>query len=137
MRFFLPVFVFLLFSFSIVSGEIFRDIVTIELKKDEQKKILVKYDEITKLFKFNWTLYKNGGLVIHRSYDRIVAQNILYLNFKNQSFRFDLKPNGRGYHKGPYILVYFKEFNYETNKATFELCLSDNDIDIKLKYLKK
>ena len=60
-------------------GDVFRDKVIITIKKDEQKKILVKYDEITKLFKFRWTLYKNKGLVIHRSYDRVVAQNILYL----------------------------------------------------------
>ena len=109
---------------------------TISLKKDEQKKILVKYDDITKLFKFRWTLYKNGGLVIHRSYDRIVAQNILYLRHKNQSFRLELKPRGANFYNVSYTLVKFKEFNYETNEAIFELFLSDRSMDISLKHLK-
>ena len=95
MKQFLQVFVFLALSFSVVHGDMFRDISTISLKKDEQKKILVKYGKITKLFKFSWTLYKNNGLVIHRVYDKIVAQNILYLRHKNQSHeiknKYDVK----------------------------------------------
>ncbi len=84
----------------------------ISLKKDEQKKILVKYDSNERLFKFRWTLYKNGGLVIHRSYDKEVAQNILYMRDKNQSFRLELKPRGADFYNVAYILVSFKEFDY-------------------------
>ena len=135
MRLFIQVFFLLSFSFSVVYAELFRDVVTITLKKDEQKKILVKYDDVTKLFKFRWTLYKNEGLVIHRSYDKIVAQNILYLRYKNQSFRLELKPRG-GYLGVPYMLVKFKEFDFEKNEAVFELFLSDKSLDIKLTYLK-
>ena len=135
MRLFLQVFLFLSLSFSVVFANDFRDIATITLKKDEQKKILVKYGEVSKLFKFSWTLYKNEGLIIHRSYDQIVAQNILYLRHKNQSFRLELKPRGAGYSIVPYLLVKFKEFNYEKREAVFELFLSDKSMKIELKHL--
>ena len=136
MKLFLQAFLFLSLNFSVVYADLFRDVTTITLKKDEQKKILVKYDDITKLFKFRWTLYKNEGLIIHRSYDRIVAQNILYLRHKNQSFRLELKPRGADFYNVPYVLVKFKEFNYETNEAVFELLLSDKSMSISLKHLK-
>lgn len=112
----------------------YRDIVIIKLKKDEHKKILVKYAQNEKLFKFRWTLFTNGGLVIHRSYDRVVAQNILYLRHKNQSFRLNLKPRNFDY-SVPYLLVKFKEFDYEKNEAVFELFLSDKNMQVSLKYL--
>ena len=107
----------------------------ISLKKDEQKKILVKYGNIEKLFKFSWTLYKNGGLVVLRSYDKIVSQNVLYLRYKNSSFRFDLMPKGVISYRTPYMLVKFKEFNYETGEAQFELFISDKNMQIILEYL--
>jgi len=115
----------------------FKYIKKITLKKDEQKKILVKYGVYKRLFKFRWTLYKNGGLVIHRSYDRIVGQNILYLRHHNQSFRFELKPRGADAYNVPYILVKFKKFDFEKKEALFELFLSDDKNQIELEYLKK
>ena len=108
----------------------------ISLKKDEQKKILVKYDSREKLFKFSWTLYINGGLVMHRSYDKIVAQNILYLNGKNQSFKLELVTRGANYYEPPYVLVKFKEFNAHKNEAVFQLFLHDKNSEIKWKFLK-
>lgn len=136
MQSFIRIFIFLALSFSVVNANDFREVRVIKLKKDEQKKILVKYDEQEKLFKFRWTLYKNGGLVLFRSYDKIVAQNILYLRHKNQSFRLELKPKGADHYNVPYLLVKFKEFDYEKNEAIFELFLSDEKMQIKLKYLK-
>jgi hypothetical protein len=126
---------FLLFACVAFANE-YRDIKKISLQKDEQKKILVKYDAHERLFKFRWTLYKNGGLVIFRSYDRKVAQNILYLNGKNQSFKLELKARGADYYQVPYILVKFKNFDYETNKAEFELFLSDDKMQLELQELK-
>lgn len=111
----------------------FRDIKEISLKKDEQKKILVKYASSEKLFKFRWTLYKNGGLVIHRSYNKKVAQNILYQRHKNRSFKLELKPRGADFYEVPYILVQFQEFDYEKNEAKFKLLLSDEKKQIELK----
>jgi len=136
LRNFLQVFALLLFSFSFIFANDFREINKITLKKDEQKKILVKYNDKEKLFKFSWTLYKNGGLVVFRSYDNIVAQNVLYLRHRNQSFRFDLKTKGTDFYNVPYILVKFKEFDSNTSEAKFELMLSDKKFQIKLKDLK-
>ena len=79
---YLSIVILLVFFQTYLSANTYRDVVKISLKKDQTKKILIKYDTIQKLFQFRWTLYKNGGLVIFRSYDRSVAQNILYLNLK-------------------------------------------------------
>jgi hypothetical protein len=136
MKSFLKITLFVLFAFSILNGNEFRDIKKISLNKDEIKKIIIKYDGYEKLFKFRWTLYKNGGLVIFRSYDQIVAQNILYLRDKNQSFRVELKPRGADFYNVPYLLVKFTKFDYEKNKAIFKLFLSDEREQIRLKYLK-
>ena len=129
-------FLFLTLLFGSVWANDFRDTREVSLQKDEQKKILVKYDSNERLFKFRWTLYKNGGLVIHRSYDGVVAQNILYLRNKNQSFRLELKPRGADFYAVPYVLVKFKEFNFEKKKAKFELFLSDDKMQIELHDLK-
>ena len=137
MKLFLRLFTLLLLSFSFVFANDFREISEITLKKDEQKKILVKYNKKEKLFKFSWTLYKNGGLVIFRSFDSVVAQNILYLRHQNQSFRVELKPRGSDFYNVPYLLVKFKEFDTRTNRAKFELFLSDKDFQIELRNLKK
>ena len=135
MKFFLQVFIFLLFSFSFIYANDLREISEISLKKDEQKKILVKYNNKKKLFKFRWTLYKNGGLVIFRSYDEIVAQNILYLRHQNQSFRVELKPRGSDFYNVPYLLVKFKKFNEKSGQAEFVLLLSDDKFQITLQDL--
>lgn len=129
--------IFLIFGSRVLFADQFLDVKLIKLKKDEQKKVLVKYDEKEKLFKFRWTLYTNGGLVILRSYDRIVSQNILYLRNKNQSFRLYLKPKGARFYNQPYILVKFKGFDSESDEALFELFLSDKNLQISLKYLEE
>jgi hypothetical protein len=123
--------------FSVTEANDFREIIKISLKKDAQKKFLVKYDSSERLFKFRWTLYKNKGLVIFRSYDKQVSQNILYLNHKNQSFRVELKSRGRDFYNVPYILVKFKEFDYVTREAKFDLMLSDDKMQIILEELKQ
>lgn len=107
------------------------------LKKDETKNILVKYASKKKLFSFRWTLFVNGGLVIHRSYDTIVSQNILYLNHQNQSLRVELKPRGADAFDVPYLLLKFKKFDFKKKEAEFELFLSDEKKQILLKYMKK
>ena len=108
---------------------------TIELTKDECKKFIVKYDERQKLFKFRWTLYVNGTLTVLRSYDRIVAQNILSTKLKRKRFRLVLKPSGMDYGNTPYILIKFIEYDYSTNKAIFKLFLSDRNSKVSLEHL--
>ena len=107
----------------------------ITLKKDQMKKILVVYSNKEKVLKFRWTLFINNGLVIFRSYDRIVAQNILYQRYKNRSFRVELKTRGMDMYNVPYVLIRFKEFKYDTNEAVLELLLSDASKAVQLKYL--
>ena len=114
----------------------YRDMVKFSLKKDEEKRVLVKYGKIQKLFQFRWTLFINDGLVILKSYDDIVSQNILYSNHKNQSFRIELLSRGANNYKTPYILVKFLEFDYEKNVAKFKLFLSDDEVRVRVKYLK-
>ena len=108
----------------------------ISLQKDEQKKILVKYEGREKLFKFRWTLYINDGLVIHRSYGKIVGQNVLYAHSRNQSFKQELITRGAAYYDVPYMLVKFKEFDTKKNEAKFQIFLFDKNNEIKWKFLK-
>jgi hypothetical protein len=137
MRFFERVFITLLLLFSVSHALDVKDKHLVSLKKDEQIRILVKYAQYKRLFTFRWTLYKNDGLVVFRSYDEKVAQNILYLNHINQSFKLLLKAKGADFYTVPYFLVKFKEFNEKKHEAVFEIFLSDSRDQIRLKYLKK
>ena len=125
-----------LFSLSSLHGIEFKEVKIIKLKKDKQKKILVNYGTHSKLFTMRWTLYKNDGLVVFHSYDKFVFQNILYLRYKNQFFKQELKSRGGDIHNTPYLLVKFEEFNYETREASFKLLLSDSQAQMNLNYLK-
>ena len=136
MKFILQVLTFLFLFITVSNASEFTQVKEIILKKDIEKKILVKYDDREKVLTFRWTLFKNGGLVIFRSYDTIVAQNILYLKHSNQSFRVILKPSGVNFYDKPFALISFKEFNYETREAKFELSLSDDSKNISLQYEK-
>lgn len=115
----------------------YRSKETIVLKKDKTAKFLVKYVKFEKIFQFNWTLYKNDGLVLKRSYDRFVAQNVLYLNHTNQSIRVELKPQSTQRRLLPYIILKFVKFDANTQEASFELFLFDKKEQIELKSLTK
>ncbi len=128
------VFLLGLFLNSLEASE-FKEVKVIKLKKDKQQKILVNYGTYSKLFTLRWTLYKNDGLVVFHSYDKYVFQNILYLKYKNQFVKQELKSRGADIFTTPYLLVKFKEFNYETREAVFELLLSDRKAQINLKYI--
>lgn len=132
LRIFVLFFVFVNFSYAIE----YKDIREISLKKDVQKKILVKYDAGVRVFKFRWTLYVNEGLVVFHSYDKIVSQHILYLNHINQSFILYLQEPGTSLHVRPYVLVKFKKFDFKKNIATFELFLYDKSSKVQMQYLK-
>lgn len=134
MKFYLQVIFLLGIFLAPLNAVEFKEVKIIKLKKDEQKKILVSYGKYTKLFTLRWTLYKNNGLVIFHSYDKYVFQNILYLRYKNRFFKQELKSRGSDVYATPYLLVKFKEFNYETREAVFELLLSDSNAQISLKY---
>jgi hypothetical protein len=133
---YLSIVILLVFFQTYLSANTYRDVVKISLKKDQTKKILIKYDTIQKLFQFRWTLFINDGLVILKSYDDIVSQNILYLNHKNQSFRTEILSRGANNYKTPYILVKFLEFDFEKHEAKFKIFLSDDEMRVRIKYLK-
>ncbi len=137
MKIFLKIILILSVFFSMGIALDYKQTKRIELAKDEEKKILVNYDGFSKLFKFRWTLFKNGGLVIHRSYDNVISQNILYTRHKNNFIKLKLKSRGAGNYDVPTFLIKFKEFNYQTNKAVIELFLYDRDGIISLEYLDK
>lgn len=113
----------------------FRHSKEIRLKKDEIRKIMVQRVGASHLLTFRWTLYKNGGLVVHRSYDGFNAQNVLKLNHKNQSFRIEIDMRGSDPRTFTYILVKFKAFNFESDEAVFDLLLRDDAERVDLKYL--
>ncbi|MFA7354714.1 MAG: hypothetical protein WCZ70_08865 [Sulfurimonadaceae bacterium] len=137
MRAFLRLIAILSLSFGFIFASDYREIKEIVLKKDEQKKILVKYADKEKLFQFRWTLYKNGGLVLFRSYDKIVAQHVLYLRHENQSFRVELMPKGANYNNSAYLLVKFKEFKQDSKEAVFEIFIFDSKGQVLLEDLKE
>ena len=108
---------------------------TIELSKDEHKKIIVSYGKSKKLFKFRWTLYVNDTLVVLRSYDRIVAQHVLYVKQNRRSIRVDLKPKGEGFKNQSYILIKFVAYDFSIDKAIFKILLSDKNGQVTLEHL--
>ena len=136
MRAVLQIFLALSLLSSVTFANDFRELFKISLKKDEQKKILVKYANKDKLFEFRWTLYVNDGLVTLYKYDDFVAQNMLYLNHKNQSLRVKLRDDGKNYYNPPYFLLKFKDFDAKKQEAKFELYLYDPAMQIELKFLK-
>ena len=137
LRVFLHIFVVTVVFTATIFADQLRDIGKVSLKKDEQKKFLVKYDSYERLFKFRWTLYINDGLVVFRSYDRVVGQNILSLADRRNTFRVELKARGVDHYRVPFMLVQFKEFNYEKNEAEFALLLSDDKMQIEIEELQK
>jgi hypothetical protein len=128
--------IFLFFCLSIVLyASSLLEVKKVSLKKDQTKKILVKYTSVEKLLKFRWTLYHNEALVLLSSYDRIPSQHILRLNYKNQSLRITLKPSGGDEFNPPYLIIKFLDFDFKKKEAKFSISISDNKQEIYLKYL--
>jgi len=132
----LRLFFVLSLSLSLFAND-FRTVKKVSLQKDEFVQIYISYGKQKKLFKLRWTLFVNGGLVIHKSYSRTVSQNILYLNHTNQSLRQELQPKGSSYYNIPYLLIKFKKFDTQKNEAVFEIYLSDDNRKISMKYVER
>lgn len=135
MKFILKILVVtLLFTLYIQANE-YKYTQIIKLSKDEHKIFIVRYENSEKLFKFRWTLYANGGLVVLNSYDRIVSQHLLFKQLKRSTYSVHLRPKGSNYGRVPYVLIKFLEFDYELNKAVFKLYVSDKDSEVNLEHL--
>ena len=106
-----------------------------QLKKDETKKILVKYASSERLLTFRWTLYKNDALVVFSSFDQIVSQHLLYKNHTNQVLRVELVARGAHEYVEPYLLIRFDDFDFAKHEAKISLWLYDKRHEIYLKYL--
>ena len=127
------------FLFSLFCGVLFaNELIKVKewhLKKDETKKILVKYASSEKILIFRRTLYKNDALVVFSSYDQIVSQHLLYKNHANQSIRVELVSRGAYDFVAPYMLIKFDDFDFAKHEAKFSLWLYDKRHEVYLKYL--
>ena len=115
----------------------FRFSEELRLKKDAVEKIMVVREASRHLLTLRWTLYKNGGLVVHRSYDGFNTQNVLKLNHNNQSIRIDVDRSGGAPKTFTYIVIKFKAFDFETEEAVFELLLRDEAEKVVLEHLSR
>ncbi|MDX1296419.1 MAG: hypothetical protein R3302_09125, partial [Sulfurimonadaceae bacterium] len=99
----------------------FRETKELRLKKDQIEKIMVVTEDEEYLMTFRWTLYHNGGLVVHRSYDGFNSQNVLKLNHNNQSVRIDIDTRSKSPKLFTYVVIKFKAFDFEKGEAVLEL----------------
>ena len=125
----------LFFLFGALFGNELLKVKEYRLKKDETKKILVKYASSEKLLTFRWTLYKNDALVVFSSFDQIVSQHLLYKNHTNQTLRVELVARGAHEYVEPYLIIRFDDFDFAEHKAKISLWLYDKRQEIYLKYL--
>jgi len=131
--------VFLIVTLGAVSlyGAAWRENKLFTLKKDEEAKVLVKGGGQERLFNFRWTLYTDKVLVVHASFDRIVAQHMLYDRNTNRSFRQKLLPAAKSERDVPSLLVVFKKFDEASKTAQFDLLVFDKEKRVILDYLMK
>lgn len=113
----------------------YRHVRELRLKKDEVEKVMIIKEGSERLLTFRWTLYHNGGLVIHRSFDGFNSQNVLRLNHTNQSIRIEVDMSGRSPKAFSFIVIKFKAFDFERREAVFDLMLRDDDEKVLLEYL--
>ncbi|WOE71161.1 hypothetical protein RZR97_06165 [Hydrogenimonas thermophila] len=102
------------------------------MKKDQIQHVeIVERTGQTHKLAFRWTLYINGGLVMHVSYDKHKFQPLLYLTYHRNTFRFDLfpKPKDALYKplETPYALLVFKAYDEEKKEAWFDLLMQTFD----------
>ena len=91
------------------------------LTKDE----FAIYEVDAKPLYFRWTLYINKGLVMHYGYDGFPYQNILYKEYKRDSFKIALKQRADDHLEAPYLMVVFEGMQKGGQKADFALYVYD------------
>ncbi len=128
--------VFFLFFQTMADAQMYKIRYKITLRKNKTEKILVKYNSMSKLLKFRWTLYSGKRIALFKSYNEEVSQFILKLNRNQNAIKFYLTSRAVNYNILPYIILQFKKFNYVAHKAVFWLYLFDNQNIIALKFLK-
>ena len=91
------------------------------LKKDQ----FAIYDVDDKPLTFRWTLFINKGLVMHYSYDGFPYQNVLYREYKQDSFKIRLKQRPDDHMEAPYLMVLFEGMEEENGAARFSVYVFD------------
>ena len=104
-----------------------------ELKKDEIYRLSVDDTEIVKQLYFRWTLYHNEGLVLLVNYDGHPHQFILYDRYNEDSVRLKIARKVRYSTHAPFLLLIFKEFDFSTRKAQFEILVKDTSKKLAVK----
>ncbi len=110
------------------------------LKKDETAKVKISFRDKKiflrdGLFTFRWTLYKNGALITHSSYQKVKAQHVLYKKYKLDTFLLKLVPTPANVMKDLYMLVVFDSFDKKKKEATIDIYIKDDDTKILAEFI--
>ncbi len=108
---------------------------TFPLKKDQIQHVQIHAKHRTFLLDFRWTLYVNGGLVMHVHYDGHAYQPLLYKDFRREAFRIDLfsKSDGMSSPKVemPHALLMFKAYDPGKKVAYLDMKIkSDERVEV-------
>jgi hypothetical protein len=91
------------------------------LKKDQ----FAVYEIDGKPLTFRWTLFINRGLVMHYAYDGFPHQNVLYREYKKDSFQIRLKQQPDDHMEPPYLMVQFVGMEEKEGLARFSVYVFD------------
>ena len=93
----------------------------LSLAKDEY----AVYEVLGKPLYFRWTLFINRGLVMHYGYDGFPYQNVLYDDYKLNSYKIRLKQRLDDHSEPPYFMVVFTGMQDGNKKADFTIYVYD------------
>ncbi|WP_201353013.1 hypothetical protein [Hydrogenimonas urashimensis] len=104
---------------------------TFALKKDQVQHVRIDANEKSHRLAFRWTLYKNGGLVMHVDYDGHRFQPLLYTGYKRNAFRIDLfsRPNDATpmQLETPFALLIFTAFDPRKREAHIDMKIRSDE----------
>ncbi len=96
----------------------------LDLKKDQVYRGELQLGKFKKPLSLRWTLYKDGGLVVHLKCNNFPYQFILYPDFQRDTFRLDLFKEVVQAHTSqsvdptpPYFALTFKKFDSTNQHA--------------------
>jgi len=98
----------------------------VELKKDQTASYQINIDDKLYTLNFRWTLFVNEGLVMLYKLEKFPYQNILYKEYKLNSFKIVLKNRAENAFYKPYALVIFNDFDKKKKTATFSVLIKDD-----------
>jgi len=105
----------------------------VELKKDQLYSLSIDDAEIKKRLFFRWTLFHNNGLVLLLNYDGHPHQYILYDSYRKDTIRLKIARKIGHTDNVPFLLLVFKEFDFENRKAKFDILVKDSSNKLLIK----